>query len=176
MSPLITLARLAGPEFEEALMGYYRATMVDDKSDVEDSTPEGLIPKMIKQTAMELLGRSERDITNLTDSKFKGEIILGEGYFEITDLHLKVWIEEALPGKTITLADVNKWIKRLMDINVTRDRRRNKANILPDVFREFRENARVNVYYYKFYFADLVPDYRAGEEKKESEVPTFRDL
>jgi hypothetical protein len=165
MAPLVTLAKLAGADFERALIGFYQDTMVDAKLDAEDNAPAGLVPRLIKKVALELLGRAPKDLTDMAGSKYNGKIEQGEGYFEITDLHLKVWIEEHLPGEKVSLPDVNKWLKRAINVG-TNNGKRGKATVGMEFARDFNENTRINIWKYKFRFSDLVSDYEPGDEKK----------
>jgi len=165
MSPLVTIAKMAGTEYEKALIGYYKDTMVDEKLDAEDNTPAGLVPRLIKRAALELLGRVPIDLTNTEGSKYKGKIEQGEGCFEITDLHLKVWIEEHLPGIKVDLPDVNKWLKRAINISADNGKR-GKAAVGFEFARDFNDNPRINIRKYQFRFSELVSDYEPGEEKR----------
>jgi DNA primase len=162
MAPLITIARLSGTDFETALIGYYQDTMVDAKLDAEDNTPAGLIPRLIKRVALELLGRTPKDLTNMAGSKYNANIELGEGGFEITDLHLKVWVEEHLPGTQVSLPDVNKLLKRAMHFESSK---RTSATVGLEFERDFNGNTKINVWKYTFQFSDVVPDYQPDEEK-----------
>jgi hypothetical protein len=99
----------------------------------------------------------------MAGSKYPVKIELGEGGFEISDLHLKVLIEEHLPGTKVDLPDVNKWLKRAMHFESTR---RTSVNVSLGFERDFNGNTKINVCKYTFRFSDVVPDYQPGEEKE----------
>jgi len=161
LMPLFTLANLAGPEYRAALDGYYRSVIVDTKKETDNDTPEGLILTIVKQVARELTGRSERDLTNLKNARFDGEIVREEGAFQVADLHLKVWMEEEKPGEKYSLKTIGQWLRRAFQVEMTK---RTRVDITdPSLCDEFN-GRRPNIAYYRFHYKDLIADYAAGEE------------
>jgi hypothetical protein len=76
-----------------------------------------------------------------------------------------VWIEEHLPGIKVDLPDVNKWLKRAINISADNGKR-GKAAVGFEFARDFNDNPRINIRKYQFRFSELVSDYEPGEEKR----------
>ena len=91
--------------------------------------------------------------------EYKGKIVNDNETFEVNNMHLKIWMEEHLPGYKFRLQHVHKLVGSIFKLNSQYTiLRRTKITVDVDKAREFNNNTRVNVYVYKFPFKEFTQE------------------
>ena len=158
-------------EYEKAFTEYYNTTIQYYKSDVDKTTPEGIVKNIVSQVANELTGNvkdGERDYTIIGNRKYNEPIAynLEEGWFEINAMHFKCFIEESLPGDQIYIRIVPKWLKTCFKFNESDIRRKTITLENDDLIKEMKGIAKPKVNVYKFYFKDFIKSDFLSEQKE----------
>ena len=113
LAPMITIAKLVGQDYLEALMRYYEEVIVHSKQEVKDETLEGRLHTILKQIAEELLGlKKDRNYIHVPHV-YEKPIAYDEktGTFEINDMHLKVFLKEANPDGDYNFREIRRALK-----------------------------------------------------------------
>lgn len=171
-------------KFEKSLMSYWSTTLKIWKDNTEKNTPEGIIKRVVTETAKELYGlvpSDELDFTRASDHKYTEAIRFNkeEGWFEINIVHFKCFIEERKPGETAYVRYLTKWIKTAFKMEQSDIKRRSVHIQNEDLLKEFKGNERPKVNFYRFYFKDFInmdDDFMNPSSKKESikkDMPLF---
>ena len=149
--------------YEKAMRDFYESTIRGLKEDTERNTPEGIIKKAVARIAEEIwydIDSDDREYTVPTNHKFNGEIKYSkdEGWFEVSTLHFKCFVEENTPGETAYTKYIARWIKTCYNIDHKDITRRTVTVENEDMVKEFKGNDNPIVNCYRFYFRDFIQD------------------
>lgn len=150
-------------EYETSFNHFYNLYIINSKNEIEDSTPEGIIKTLIPNIARELHQQSkgmsitDQKYINMQGRKYNEPIKynIDEGWFRLNVLHFKVFLEEHLPGETMTSRNIIRTLKTCFDIKGKDAERRDTKIENEALSKEFGGNTSAKVYYYKFYFRDF---------------------
>lgn len=145
-------------EYEMALRMFCDNTLMSSKSDTEHSTPEGIIKNIIPMVAREIVGLATKEYLVPAIHRYKEPIRynIEEDWFEINVMHFKCFIEENIPGETVYLRFVPRWIKTCFNIDGKNIRRQTVNIENEDLIRELKGSVKVKVNAYKFKLSDFV--------------------
>lgn len=110
MRPIITLASIAGQEFEDAVHEYYRKCMLKDKDWMDENSPEGLLKKAF-EIVEEEAGKLKSDW--IDDYCLRNFIIQLGTEITVNTFVIKLLMDQIDGQKLYSMADVHKLIKRV---------------------------------------------------------------
>lgn len=170
-------------EYETAFNHFYNTYVLSSKAEIEDSTQEGIIKKIVSSVAKELylhVPDVDRKFTNMGHRKYNEAIAFDlnapSPWFEINVLHFKTFIEEFLPGEYVTSRMLTRSIKSCFDIKPADCIRRETRIENEALSQELNGNTTTRIYYYRFYFREFIQihqqDIYSGpvEEKTAEEI------
>lgn len=162
-------------EYETALREYYDTNIVNIKQNIDETTPEGILKRIIPRIADELLGKIPKNECELTTPelhKYDGEIVVNkeDGWFEVTSVHLKCFLEEYMPGERVYVRYISKYVGTTFRME-SKGRRRYIEVKNEDLLQEFNGNAHPKVQVFRFYFRDFVAsDFLKGALSEEEHI------
>lgn len=161
-------------EYESALKDYYDTNIVNMKQNIDETTPEGAIKKIVPRIANELLGKIPKDQCNLTNPelhKYNEEITVNKeaGWFELNSIHIKCFLEEYLPGEKVYMRYVSKYVDTTFRIE-SKGRRKNATIKDENLLQEFNGNVHPKVRVFRFYFRDFVASDFLKEALSEDDI------
>ena len=170
MRPLKTLAHIAGPDFEDALEGYYQERIKSSKVEVEESTSEGSIKKILTEVSMELLGMEDFGWLKLIEEASlprNCNITEHKDGFSADQLWLKFAMESNSPGTKYPVTRIHRYLKNSTGAKPELDELKRKTITLYATDMLSKElGLRFQVRNYRFYFKDYVKDWESLKEVK----------
>lgn len=169
----IELEDYAG-EYTSALKYFFETVISVTKREIESNTAEGIIKESVRTIALELLGLTDnKDYINPDNHKFTDKILYDvyEGWFEVTMIHFKCFIEENLPGEAVYSRTLNKWIKSSFG-NVEINRKIVNIGYSDSLMKDFNGNAKPRVNNYRFRFEDFVDESYIKKKPSNIKQPT----
>lgn len=148
-------------EYEKALIEYWNTKLKASKENTQKNTPEDVIKYSVQTIAKELYGLipfDEIEFTNPANHKYTEAIKYNkdEGWFEVNVVHFKCFIEEIKPGETVYARSIPRWVSTVFNF-ASKDIKRRITNIENEnLAKEFNNNAKPKVNYYRFYFRDFI--------------------
>ena len=179
LRPLVTMARLVGGDYEEALMKYYETAIKDAKADVKMETLDGKIEQLLTDISAELLGK--RDTNNYINMPhiYDKPIFYDKtnGVFEINSLHFKVYAQEMDSDKVYDMKEIHQAIKTVLakkNFDLKKNRRPTKATINDDnLIKQLKGNKHINVYSFYINVRDFVPTHTEDFIGENATEPLF---
>ena len=162
LSPLVTIARLVGGDYEEALIRYYEEVIVSSKQEVKEQTLDGRIYLILKEISEELLGlRKDRKYIGVPHL-YEKPIDYDEkhGTFEINSMHILVFVQEGDPDNPYTFKEIHAAIKVALakTPEIVGNMKKTKTTVTDEnLVRQIKNNRYPNVNVYTCNVRDFVP-------------------
>lgn len=165
MKPISALAQIAGREYIEALESYYTEQILWDKIEVEETTPEGLIKRILTELSLEFLGREDHgwlelifvdEIKKVNDNWL---MKYGDG-FRVNQTWLKLALDAVSQGIKYPYSQIPKYLKRNFGkIEYDSIVKRTTITLLDEGLIKEVNSSRPTVSNFRFYFKDFVNDW-----------------
>lgn len=154
-------------EYELALSTYHDNYIVESKENMNLTSPEDILKKIVKRIAEELGDPDfphEDKVYTITENYRYDEPIkynLEEGWFRIDMVHFKCFLEQELPGEQVYPRNVSKWLNNVFNIGKVGDVKmsRTVATLTDnDLIKEWKGAIKPKVNAYTFKFANYIKD------------------
>lgn len=162
----VDLSNLNG-EYETALSTYHDNYVVESKENMNLTSPEDILKKVVKRVAEEL-GDSEfphedKVYTICENYRYQEPIKfnLEEGWFKIDIVHFKCFLEQELPGEQVYTRNISKWLNNIFNIGKMGDVKMTRvvAHLTDnDLIKEWRGAIKPKVNAYTFKFTNYLRD------------------
>lgn len=195
LKPMVTIARvcdqqeinsqlLASPQLKDTdVMGLYEKTFLDYCDDVlsflkestEKNTPEGIIKAAIYGISREVLGLTapeEREFTRPEFHKYSAPIkyFPDDFAFEINDLHIKVFVEEAIPENTSYTLKNFKTMMNIFNIKKTDIAKRYVPVTDMELVKDLNNTKRPRMSVYVIRIADVYPELIVEKQRAQKTI------
>lgn len=180
LAPLLTIAKVCGPEFLEAFHLLYNEEIVKAKKQAQNDSIEGMIKNIVTDIARDCIGIKTELIDHPLDNqeRLSPQPIVFEketGFFTFNTAHIREFLEELDPalyeeeklrtdrGKNLNFRALTALLKELFTptgeiLRPGSEFKRSQLRTNEDFDMRYRTNKRISIAKYRLHVADFVDD------------------